>query len=197
MSHNQDPKFQRIRTRTSSSVTRVFSKRATWFSIAICLLLLLTAAIGLTQKNAGVHAAQATHAISSPKHAPSKPHPHVPPKVSPTMSVSPSTLSFTMSLSQPHTPTQTQTFTLKNNGDRLLRWYNSPTDPLAAWVASSLPAKGTVAPRLSTVVTVTVKPTQTAAGTYTTHLVLIGTDQQFTPIASSPQTITITLTVTP
>ncbi len=199
MSQEQDYKFQRVRTRTSSPLAHMFSKRTTWFSIAMCLVLLFAAAVMLIQQNpAGAQAAQGKHAISKPKHVPSKSHPsriHVAPKTGPMMSVSPPALNFNLSLAQ--SATLTQTFTLKNSGIRPLYWHISANPAVAAWISSAIPAKGTIVLQQIVSVKVTVKPTKLVPGTYTTQLVLVGTDQQGLVAGGSPQAITILLTVTP
>src|SRR6266487_4722403 len=190
--HNSE--VQQVRTRASSPLARVFSKRAAWFSIVICLLL-LAAIVGITQKDAGVYAAQAAHAVSFPKHAPSShrpAHPSHAGRMMPTMTISSSSLSFTQSLAHPQVATQS--LTIKNNGSRSLYWHVATPTPLPAWVSSYAPAKGTLGAGMTVQITFTVKPTQ--VGTYTTQSVLQGMDQQGTVIAGSPQTINLTLNVT-
>jgi hypothetical protein len=91
--------------RLTSPVARVLSKRIVWFSIFMCLLVLLAAVVGITQQDVGVHAAQMKravpmkHAVSFPKHVPAPPHSagsSHPGRMMPTVNVSPLSLSFTL-----------------------------------------------------------------------------------------------------
>ena len=196
--HNSE--VQQVHTRASSPLVRVFSKRIAWLSIAVCLLL-LAGIVGISQKNVGVDAAAAKHAVSSPKHVSSPHHPKStsnPGRMMPTMNISPASLSFTLSLAQPKIAPQ-QTLTITNNGSRTLYWQTTVTTPQSsvAWISSYVPLKGEVAANTTTQVAFTIKPlTQLKVGTYTAQLVLSGTDQGKTIVAGSPRTVNLTLNVT-
>ena len=203
MTHNTEN--QQIRVRVSSPLARVLSKRIAWFSIAMCLLLLATV-IGVVAKNGSADAASAKHAVSAPKHAHAPnalKHVHVPHqpahlsnpgRTMPTMSISPTSLSFTLSLAHPQMVTHALTIT--NNGARILCWQSIVTTPPGTtWV--SVPTRGTVGPDTSVQVAFTVKPSkQMQVGTYTEQLELDGKDQHGVIVANSPQTIALSLDVT-
>lgn len=199
MSQTHNSEVQQMHTRASSPLARVFSKRITWLSIAMCLLL-LAGIVGITQKNVGADAASAKKGVSSPKHAPS-PH-HLArtfsySKGAPTISVSPVSLTFTESLAHPQAVSQTLAIT--NNGSRDLCWQTTVTtaQSTVAWITSYTPVKGTVGDNKTLQVKFTIKPAaQLQVGTYTAQLVLTGTDKSGTIVAGSPQTVNLTLNVT-
>jgi hypothetical protein len=195
--HNSE--VQPVYNRASSPLVRVFSKRVTWFSIAMCLLL-LAGIVGIAQKNVGVHAAAAKQEASAPKHASSLHHLKSLPSFGremPTMIVSPASLSFTLSLAHPQVAPEP--LTIANNGSRTLYWQPTVTTPpsAVAWVSSYVPVKGEVAANTTIQVNFTIKPsTQLKVGTYTAQLILAGTDQGKTIVAGSPHTVNLTLNVT-
>ncbi|HEV2660411.1 MAG TPA: hypothetical protein VGU68_07390, partial [Ktedonobacteraceae bacterium] len=170
MSQTHNSEVQPMHTRASSPLVRVFSKRITWLSIAMCLLL-LAGIVGITQTNVGADAAAAKKGVSAPKHAPSPHHPASRAgfgRLRPTMNVSPMSLTFSESLAHPQVAPQTLTIT--NNGSRALYWQATVTTPQSAvaWVSSYTPTHGTVAANVTIQVAFTIKPTaQLQVGTYT------------------------------
>jgi hypothetical protein len=188
----QTSEVQQVRTRISSSLVRVLSKRLAWFSIAMCLLL-FAAMVGVVAKNESVDAASAKHAPSSPKHVSSPHRTAQVGRLMPTMDLSTNKLSFTLSLANPQAVKQTMTIT--NNGSRMLNWQSTLIPADTAWI--SVPTKGSV--KANTAVTVGFRSKPAAGlkvGTYTAQLQLDGEDQHGVIIAHTAQIITLTLNVT-
>ncbi|MBA2395190.1 MAG: hypothetical protein H0V70_20875 [Ktedonobacteraceae bacterium] len=182
---------------SSTSGKTPINGKIKWLSLIACLVVLLVGVLALAQgafsSTQGAHAASAKQGVKSPKHGHS---PSSPGKSKPVLSASPLSLSFSASTGSPTPPFQT--VIVKNGGTRALYWHAAVSTG-AAWVTTSDQKSQPLGIRTtldqSGQLKVYVNATGLKAGTYMAHITLTGTDQQSQPAAGSPQTITVTLTV--
>ncbi|MBV9710130.1 MAG: hypothetical protein JO011_04320 [Ktedonobacteraceae bacterium] len=198
MPQNYDVESQEVGKGISLQGKRLFAGKIKWLSLAACLVVLLGAVLTVAQGafagTQGAHAAAAKSGVKSPKHAHS---PSSVGKSKPVMSVSPGSLSFSASAAAP-TP-QPQIVTIKNGGTRALYWRTSVSPSTATWVILPAMKAQSLGVRTSSdqpgQLKVYVNATKLSTGTYTAQITLTGTDQQGQAAGGSPQTVTVTLTV--
>ena len=170
-----------------------------WLSLTACVVVLLGAVLALLVQGTfagtqGVHAASAKQGVKSPKHAHS---PSSVGKSKPVLSASPLSMSFSASAGSLVPPFQT--VTVKNGGTRALYWHASVSTAGATWLTTSDQKSQSLGIRTTMDqpgrLKVYVNATGLKVGTYTGTITLTGTDQQSQPAAGSPQTVTVTLSV--
>jgi hypothetical protein len=197
VSQNYDNEHQVGKNGISIAGKASFSGKIKWLSLTTCLVVLLVAVLALAQGvfsgMQGAHAASAKQGVKSPKHAHSLSSPG---KSKPVLSASPLSLSFSASASN-QLPSP-QVVIIKNGGTRALYWRASVT-PSVSWI--TLPALKTQSLGVRTSsddpgqLKVYVNAAKLSAGIYKAQITLAGTDQQGQTAGGSPQTITVTLTV--
>lgn len=111
----------------------------------------------------------------------------------PIVAASPAAMAFNGSIGQ---TSLTQTATITNTGGSTLTWHASAVTAIGgAWLGIT-PMIGTIAPNLSTLITVTATPLGTlTAGTYTGTVTITGTDNQGHPANGSPLSIPVNFVV--
>ncbi len=117
-----------------------------------------------------------------------------PPLVAPIMGVSPLNLNFSYTQLQPN-PTG-QVVTITNNGGSTLKWHTLVPPAANLWLGAA-PSGGTIAPRQTGQVTITVSTANLTSGNYVGQITLDGFDEKGNLAPGSPQTITISLVVQP
>jgi hypothetical protein len=189
---------QEVGTRVPVQGGRFFHGKIKWLSLAACLVVLLVAALTLTvgafSGNEGAHATSVPHGIKSPKHAHS---PSSVGKSKPTLSISPLSLNFSASASALRPVFQA--VTIKNGGTRALYWHATVSTSGATWVTTSDQKSQELGIRTTSdkagQLKIYVNATGLKAGSYTALVTVTGTDQQSQVAGGSPQTVTVTLTV--
>ena len=177
---------------------RFSGRKIKWLTLAACVVVFLVAVMALTQGafsgTQGAHAASAKPGVKSAKHAHS---PSSPGKSKPVLSASPLSLSFSASAASP--VPSFQVVSIKNSGARALYWIPSVSPATVTWI--TLPALKSQSSGIRTSsdqpgqLKVYVNPAKLSVGTYKAQITVTGTDQQSQPAGGSPQTVTVTLTV--
>lgn len=117
-----------------------------------------------------------------------------PPPAEPIMSASPLNLNFSNTQGQPNPSGQVVTIT--NNGNGPLKWNTTVNQLASSWLYAA-PSGGTVAPKQTEQVTVSVDTTKLTPGTYVGQVILDGKDINGHDASGSPQTVTVNLVVQP
>jgi hypothetical protein len=117
-----------------------------------------------------------------------------PPPAEPIMSASPLNLNFSHTQGQPNPSGQVVTIT--NNGSGPLKWRTTVNQLASGWLGAA-PTGGTVAPKQTGQVTISVDTSTLTPGTYVGQVILDGTDMNGHEASGSPQTVTVNLVVQP
>ncbi|HEX6481362.1 MAG TPA: BACON domain-containing carbohydrate-binding protein [Ktedonobacteraceae bacterium] len=117
-----------------------------------------------------------------------------PPPAEPIMSASPLNLNFSNTQGQPNP--SGQAVTIANNGNGPLKWNTSINQLASSWL-NSAPSGGTVAPKQTGQVTISVDTSTLTPGTYVGQVILDGKDIGGHEASGSPQTVTVNLVVQP
>ena len=117
-----------------------------------------------------------------------------PPPAEPIMSASPLNLNFSNTQGQPNP--SGQVVTIANNGSGPLRWNTSVNQLTSSWL-NAAPSGGSVAPKQTGQVTVSVDTSLLTPGSYVGQVILDGKDTGGHEASGSPQTVTVNLVVQP
>jgi hypothetical protein len=117
-----------------------------------------------------------------------------PPPAEPIMSASPLNLNFSNTQGQPNP--SGQIVTIANNGSGPLKWNTSVNQLASSWLYAA-PSGGTVAPKQTGQVTVSVDTSLLTPGTYVGQVILDGKDIGGHEASGSPEIVTINLVVQP
>jgi hypothetical protein len=110
------------------------------------------------------------------------------------LSLSSSSLSFSVSGDQKQADLAPQTVTLSTGEQSAFSWLIGPTSSVPAWLSLSA-TQGTALLGANAQVAVSVRPAQLAVGTYSAHLVVQAFNSQEQELAQSPHSLDITLSV--